>query len=246
MKALAINSSPRMDQGATAMILTPFLQGLTEEGVEVEILYTSKLDIKPCMADYNCWMKTPGICIYDDDMNTTVLPKVKSADILVLSTPLYVDGMSGPMKMLIDRFIPLGEPFITMKDDHCRHDPLEKDWVGLKTVLVSSCGFWELDNFDALVTHVQAICKNLSSDFAGALIRPHAPAIRPMVEMGVDIGDIFEAAKDAGSQLAREGTISGETLSTVSRPLVPLEDYVEQINTYFNEIIEKHKQEAAG
>lgn len=60
MKALAINSSPKMDQGATALILAPFLQGLTEEGVDVEILYIRKLDFKPCLADYTCWMKTHG------------------------------------------------------------------------------------------------------------------------------------------------------------------------------------------
>lgn len=32
MKVLAINSSPKMDKGNTAMILTPFLEGMREAG----------------------------------------------------------------------------------------------------------------------------------------------------------------------------------------------------------------------
>lgn len=32
MKVLAINSSPRMDRGNTALILNPFLEGMKEAG----------------------------------------------------------------------------------------------------------------------------------------------------------------------------------------------------------------------
>src|SRR3972149_6275284 len=100
MKILAINSSPKMNKGSTAMILAPFLDGLKENGGEVEVLYTKILDVNHCLADYACWIKTPGVCTHNDDINSIVLPKVKEADILVLATPLYVDGMTGPMKHL--------------------------------------------------------------------------------------------------------------------------------------------------
>ena len=68
MKVLAINSSPRMDKGNTAMILNPFLEGMREAGSEVELFYTSKLNIKPCTGEFNCWIKTPGECYQKDDM----------------------------------------------------------------------------------------------------------------------------------------------------------------------------------
>ncbi|WP_332882068.1 flavodoxin family protein [Methanosarcina horonobensis] len=47
MKVLAINSSPRMDKGNTALILNPFLEGMKEAGAEVELFYTKKLNINP-------------------------------------------------------------------------------------------------------------------------------------------------------------------------------------------------------
>ena len=35
MKVLAINSSPKMDEGNTVMILNPFLEGMIGTGAEV-------------------------------------------------------------------------------------------------------------------------------------------------------------------------------------------------------------------
>jgi len=34
-----------------------------------------------------------------------LLPKITEADALVLATPVYVDGVTGPMKNLLDRII---------------------------------------------------------------------------------------------------------------------------------------------
>lgn len=80
MKVVAINSSPNMGKGSTAMILTPFLEGMKEAGAQIELFYTKKLDIKPCQGEFNCWLKTPGKCFQQDDMQM-LLPKLGSSDI---------------------------------------------------------------------------------------------------------------------------------------------------------------------
>jgi multimeric flavodoxin WrbA len=110
VKAVVLNSSPSMEKGNTALILNPFIEGLKEEGAEVELFYTTKLRINPCIDDRSCWTKTPGKCIHDDDMKQ-ILPKMQQADIIVFAAPVYVDGMPGPMKNLVDRLLPLLEPF---------------------------------------------------------------------------------------------------------------------------------------
>lgn len=236
MKVLAINSSPRMGRGNTALILNPFLEGMKGAGAEVELFYTRKLNINPCTGELNCWLKTPGKCYQNDDMSI-LYPKIDAADVIVFATPLYVDGVTGPMKNLIDRMLPRVEPLFELRDEHCRHPVRVKTKI-LKFVLVSNCGFWEKDNFDPLLVFMKAFCKNASTEFAGALLRPHGEAMPGMLEMGAPIDDIFEAAKEAGCQLAKEQKMSQETLDIVSRELLPKEMYIQIVNQYFQQTLE--------
>ena len=236
MRVLGFNSSPRMEKGNTALIVTPFLEGMKESGAEVELFYTRRLKVNPCLGCFNCWLKTPGECAQKDDMSM-LRPKMGEADIVVLATPLYVDGMSGPMKNLLDRMIPNAQPFIELRDGHCRH-PGRGEGGCRQVVLVSNCGFGEMDNFDPLVVHVQAFCRNAGMEFAGALLRPHGEALRPMMDAGVSLEDVFEAAREAGRQLVRDGGISAETLAAVGRELLPRETYLQFANDYFHQVLE--------
>jgi multimeric flavodoxin WrbA len=236
MEILAINSSPKKGEGNTALILNPFLEGAREAGAEVELFYTKDLKIKPCQGDYICWLKTPGKCIHKDDMEM-LLPKLAKADAWVFATPVYFDGISGTLKNLIERMLPLVEPFYELRDGHCRHPRREGTKSG-KIVLVSNCGFWEMDNFDPLLVHVKAICKNIDREFAGALLRPHGTGMRRMLERGVVVDDIFAAAKDAGRQLVADGRMSSDTLEAVSRNLMSLEQQKQGANQFFKQILE--------
>lgn len=236
MKALAFNGSPKMDKGNTALILAPFLDGLRDAGAEVELLYTSKLNIHPCQGDFNCWLKTPGKCHQQDDMQL-VHPKLREADAWVFATPVYVWGVSGPLKNLMDRIIPLIEPFITINDGHCSH-PLRPDTKRAKIVLVSNCGFWEMDNFDPLLEQMRTLCRVVGLDFAGALLRPHAPGFSAMLEMGAPVRDVLQAAHEAGRELATTGAISPQTAAAVSRPVLARDDYLHFANQKYRQEVD--------
>jgi multimeric flavodoxin WrbA len=145
MQAIAINASPVMDEGNTAAILAPFLDGMREAGAEVQVYYTKKLNIKPCQGEFDCWFKTPGKCSQEDDMEM-LLPRLAEADIQVFATPLYADGMTGPLKNLLDRATPLGYPRFELRDGRCCLPQREGSGTG-KVVLVSNCGYWEMDCF---------------------------------------------------------------------------------------------------
>jgi multimeric flavodoxin WrbA len=241
MKAVAINSSPHMGKGNTALVLAPFLEGMRGAGAEVELFYTKKMKVNPCQGEFNCWFKTPGECFQKDDVRM-LLPKLAAADVLVLATPVYVDGVTGGMKNLLDRLVPLAQPFFELRDGHCRH-PSREGSKPTQLALVSNCGFWEMDNFEPLLVHMKAISKNMGTEFAGALLRPHGPALRRMMEMGAPVDDIFEAAKTAGRQLVEEGRMFPETLKIVSRELLPLARYVEIVNQRFQQALEAVKKE---
>lgn len=237
MKVLAFNSSPSKDKGNTALILNPFLEGMKEAGADVEVLYTKDLNINPCQGKFTCWLKTPGECFQKDDMQQ-VYPKLK-ADVIVHASPIYVDGINGPLKNLIDRCIPVAEPFVELRDGHCRHPLRNKTGTNAgKVVLVSTCGFWEMDNFEPAIFHMKAACKNMNRTFAGALVRPCAHAFQAMLAMGAPVKDIPEAAKEAGRQLVKDGEMSEETLNIISRELIPLETFIQMSNKTFEQLIE--------
>ena len=85
-KILAINGSPSLENGSTAMLLSAFSDGMQDVGGEVEIICASNLDIKACTCNQMyCWYKAPGECCFKDDMQM-LYPKLRAADILVLAT----------------------------------------------------------------------------------------------------------------------------------------------------------------
>lgn len=228
VKVVALNASPRMDHSNTSLILNPFLDGLKAEGADVELHYVRHLRIQPCLGDFACMSKTPGQCVQRDEM-ATLLPAIQRADIVVFATPLYVDGMTGPLKNLIDRLIPLLEPLFELRDGCCRHPP-RLHHSHAKVVLVSNCGFWERAHFDPLIRHLQAICVNYSWTYAGALLRPHGPVLKEMLNHGAPVHDVVEAAKTAGHELARDGKMQAATLNAVSCDLLPRDAYIDYIN----------------
>jgi len=234
MKVLAINCSPKMDNGITALILNPFLEGMREAGADVELFYTKELDIAPCLGRLECFVR--GSCIQNDDMQT-VLPKLQDADVWVFATPLYWGSAAGGMKNLIDRMTPFGHPVFGIRDGHSYHS-LREDVKRGKVVLVSTCGFWELDNFDSLVNYMETFCRQSEREFTGALLRPHSMPFAGMLKMGKPVGDVLEAAKDAGRQFARTGSIPAEALDTIGRPVMPLEAFVEIANQKWQEAME--------
>jgi len=224
-KVVAINGSPRMDQGNTSLILTPFLDGMREAGADVELFYTKKLKIRPCQGNWKCVFETPGECYQKDDMQM-LHPKLLEADIWVFATPVYVSGMTGPLKNLIDRIlIPLGLPETELVNGHSRHKMREGIKRG-KIVLVSNSGYWEQDNFDLLIDQMKAVADHAEWKYVGSLIRPHGEVMKSMMKIPGAIDDIFNAAKEAGKQLVNNGEMLTETLDIVRRELLPIDQYV--------------------
>jgi multimeric flavodoxin WrbA len=214
MKVLAINGSPHMDDGNTAMILNPFLEGMKEAGAIVDLFYTKKLNIGPCNGDMSCWFKNPGQCGQKDDMQM-LLPKFKEADVIVWASPVYYAGVTGPLKNLMDRQLPL-----FMQDGGLKRQ---------KIVLVSTCGAWELSMFDPLLAQMKALYSmpETNSEFVGALLRPMAEGMKEMSMAGETrlLHGIIQAAKDAGRQLVKEGKISDEIQLKLSKALMPRDAY---------------------
>ena len=227
MKAVAMNGSPRKGKGNTGMILNAFIQGMEQVGAEVEILYTKEIKPKPCTGEMKCWWTTPGECYIKDKMQE-VYPKIRKADVLILATPVYIP-LPGEMQMFINRLCPLVKPMLVIRDARTR--ARLQDNVRLsKVLLVSTGGWWEKENLDTVVHIAEEIADNMSIEFAGAILRPHAFLMRKRGELTEDGTRIIDSVKKAGHDFVKDGRLSKSVLEQIRKPLISHEDLVQMYN----------------
>jgi multimeric flavodoxin WrbA len=210
MNILILNGSPNHDKGTTGTIIKTLEKGLRKTKPKITTKYVYKLNVKPCQGCFSCWSNTPGKCIQLDDVEE-LLHLVAESDILILATPVYVDGMTGPLKTLLDRFIPLIKGRVELREDHMRHIVRDEVKRG-KIALVSSSGFAEMDNFVPLVTHVKALSKNLGRDYIGEVLVPSAWYYKYDEDV---LGRALELIESAGEELGRGSDISCEVSTEI-------------------------------
>jgi multimeric flavodoxin WrbA len=230
INSVAINGSPRMEKGNTALLLDPFVRGMEEAGAAVELSYASRMDIKPCACgQMYCWYRVPGECCFKDDMQS-LYPRLKQSDILILATPVYTP-LPGGMQDLINRLCPLLDPFLETRQGRTRAR-FRKDVAIQKIVLVSAGGWWEKENMDTVVRIAQELAEAAGVEFAGAVLRPHAFLMKQGGELTAEGRAVQEAARRAGYELVQEGAMRQDTLDAVSRPLISQEELRQMYNQW--------------
>jgi len=243
MKVLAINGSPRGKDSCTDKMLQPLLEGMKKEGADTEVIYLSELIIKPCQGCLACWLKTPGKCIIQDDMQTA-FEKFIQADFVVLGTPLYIFSMSGLLKNFMDRLLPIAEPFLIENKNMpgITTHPLRYD-KPKKIFLVSPCGFPEFEHFDALVSTIKQFTQTINLEYLGEILRPAAELLR-IKSIQMMLIPYYSRLKKAGRQLISQGKIDDELLQALRKDLLPggAKAFRQRANDHFNQELEKLQQ----
>ncbi|MCK5585341.1 NAD(P)H-dependent oxidoreductase [Candidatus Bipolaricaulota bacterium] len=222
-KSVAVYYSSSAESGNTARLLAAFMRGIERGGDSTETFAVKDLNISPCTGEFHCWFKAPGQCHIQDDMQN-LYPTLREADTLILATPVFIP-LPGEMQNLLNRLCPLIEPELETREGRTR-GRMRKDVSISRITLVSSSGWWELENFDTVVRIARELAEDVSVPFAGAVLRPHAA-----MALGSEKSqEVLDAAEQAGFELATSGSMSSETLALVSQPLVDQEQYREHLN----------------
>lgn len=104
MKVITINGSFKQ-KGNTASALKLVTDELEKEGIEVENIVIGDKLIHQCMGCNTCFRKKDEECIFKDDIVNELYQKIKDCDGLLLGSPVHYAGLSGSMKILLDRLI---------------------------------------------------------------------------------------------------------------------------------------------
>ena len=100
MKILAIHGSPRTIRSTTRRLAALVLEGAAAAGAETEMIDLADYRVTPCTACDACSLN--GICVQEDDV-PAIVARMQEADAIVLGSPVYIDNVSGQMKLFFDR-----------------------------------------------------------------------------------------------------------------------------------------------
>ncbi|MHB9134682.1 MAG: flavodoxin family protein [Armatimonadota bacterium] len=119
MHAVILHGGAKNEAGLEA-VHTMLCEALQGAGWTVETLRIAEMTIHPCSGCFNCWLKTPGECTWDDD-GRQVARALVQCDLRVFLSPVSFGGYNGLLKTALDRIIPTISPLFTKIHGEMRH-----------------------------------------------------------------------------------------------------------------------------
>jgi multimeric flavodoxin WrbA len=102
MKVIAINGSPHKE-GNTWHALKIVGTELERNGIDFEILHIGNKAVRGCMACGACFKNRDEKCTIHTDSLNEWIQQLKTADGIILGSPVYYAGIAGTMKCFLDR-----------------------------------------------------------------------------------------------------------------------------------------------
>lgn len=102
MKIIAFNGSPHKN-GNTAGALEISKKYFEANGVDFEIIQVGSNRIPGCTGCGWCYRNKNYQCVIDDDILNACVEKIKTADGIILASPVHYSGIAGNMKSFLDR-----------------------------------------------------------------------------------------------------------------------------------------------
>ena len=110
MKIVILNGNPDPDNSPFDEYLAN-LYRILDDGINTARILTLRgMNIHHCIGCFDCWYKTPGICIFKDDMKEVCREYINS-DFVIFASPIIMGFTSSLLKKTTDRLIPLGQPY---------------------------------------------------------------------------------------------------------------------------------------
>lgn len=119
MKAIILNGA-RKDDNALDSVHEIIVDELTGIGWEVKSFALHKIKIAYCLGCFECWVKTPGVCRFNDD-GREIAGQFIQSDLSILFTPVTFGGYSAELKKALDRIICLILPFFMKINGEVHH-----------------------------------------------------------------------------------------------------------------------------
>lgn len=229
MKVTVFNGSPKGENSATNIIVEEFFKAAKESFDEFENIMLAQKTIKSCIGCFGCWVKTPGKCVINDDMEE-LLAKFISSDFVVFASPLYFDNVTGIMKNFFDRLIPLVNPHIDV-DSNGENVHSKRYTKYPKIIAISNCGFSEQSHFQVISLLYKRMARNMHTKVVAEIYRSQGPLLTSNSESLTPYLNKYKGLlKKAGTELFLNNKITDELMMKLSYPIIPNDMYINAAN----------------
>ncbi len=235
---VVFDGGPRgKEYSKTSFMVDNFIAGTENAGAKVDYFKLKDHKINHCIGCYTCWTKTPGECVYKDDM-TVLRKKYREADLIIFASPLYIFNVTGILKDFMDRLLPVLKPYMLLDEKgYVKHSDRfpEKGEQGF--VVFSASGFPDVEhNFDGLQEMFRLWdSHNEHTHLMGEFYMPAAEIItQPVYENRRKM--IAEACCKAGKDVIEKGTIDKEYMQAVSFPGVTRTRFQKQADYFWEKL----------
>jgi multimeric flavodoxin WrbA len=164
MDVVTVLASPR-PTGNTERILRWVERALEDGQHPIERVHLSTLDVRDCAACLACAESAdePGCAIHDDVPG--VFERIRAADAVIFASPLYMWGVTGPLKMLFDRSLCLVRGWGT---------PEHRSFIdGKRVAQLITCAGGDRDNTEPVTTCFSRLATFLRADHRGTFVFPN-------------------------------------------------------------------------
>lgn len=254
MRILALNASYRGDKGHTRLLIDRLFQGARNAGAECEVISLAKIKMNRCLACDQCQTAEHHLrCVYDDkDEVRAIFNKMAQADLIIYATPVYVFGMSGLLKIFLDRIHATSDSRqMVISDSGLLFHHI--DWaVCAKPFVTLVC----CDNLEAatprnVLSYFQTFSKFMDAPQVGVLVRNggRLSGYGRRVEQAKlfpKLPAIYAAYEQAGRELAQDGYIHRPTEHRANQEIIPVPFFgflkrvpLKSIKSYFVEQAQK-------
>ena len=104
---------------------------------EVNIINTTDLDIMNCIGCFECWTKTPGLCVQIDEM-PTILQTIMNSDLTIFISNVKIGFVSSELKKVLDKTLPLIHPYFDISNGEVHHKARYDSYPELALVLIGN------------------------------------------------------------------------------------------------------------
>jgi putative NADPH-quinone reductase/putative sterol carrier protein len=236
-KIVVFDGGPRNTKfSKTTFMVNHFCRGAESAGAEIEYVKLKDMKINSCTGCYTCWSKTPGVCIFKDDM-TDLLLKFRKADLIVFASPLYIFNVTGIMKKFLDRILPNMKPYMLIEDGETKHPHRYPEDKQQGFVVFSAAGFPEVEhNFDGLKGMFRCLHSHSEKSFLmGEFYMPGAELISQPV-FAERRRRVEQACYNAGEQVVKAGKINMEFMEAVSDVEITQKKFQEQADYFWESL----------